>query len=135
LDTVTSFSFFPRLKFTRKIARERDYKGRNGREWGKQSFAVSSLCRRFMDSARFHLKDYIEQTITNRPFFFVETGSIPCPILYDIAFSTIPFPFPLSSFYSVCLQETKRGEFELLFDDDASPSRHAAALFYEHPVI
>lgn len=87
--------------------------------------------RRFMSSARSHLKDYIERTVTNRPFFsLVGTGSIPCPTLYDIAFPANPVLPCLPA-----LGEGRNGKLELLFDDDASPSRRAAALFYGHPVM
>lgn len=48
--------------------------------------------RRFMDSARSHLKDYIEQTITNRPFFsrWDWFNSLPYPLWYR--FSRHPRP-------------------------------------------
>jgi len=44
--------------------------GRKKKEGGQSKVLQRTRSRRrFMDSARSHLKDYIEQTITNRPFF------------------------------------------------------------------
>lgn len=123
--------FFPHEEdaLGKTVKKKDDGEARRKREDGQNKVLQRTRSRRrFMDSARSHLKDYIEQTITNQSFFF-SLGSIPCPTLYNIAFPATP------SLYPVCLPKTEGGKFELLFDDDASPSRRGAALFYGHLVM
>lgn len=58
---------------------------KEGRIWGRAKVLQRASSRlRFMDSARSHLKDYIEQTITNRPFFsrWDWFNSLPYPLWY-----------------------------------------------------
>lgn len=83
-----------------------------------------------MNSARSHLKDYIREGSRNEQgrrkeerSFSIATAPIPA-ILYDIVY---PRPSLLSPHNLE--EEEERGNFELLFDDDASPAR-AVALFY-----
>jgi len=68
--------------------------------WGRTQSKVLQRTRsrqRFMDSARSHLKDYIEQTITNRPFFsrWDWFNSLPYPLWYR--FSCYPRSLSRSS--------------------------------------
>lgn len=63
-----------------------EWKREERRESGQSKVLqrTRSRRRRFMDSARSHLKDYIEQTITNRPFFsrWDWFNSLPYPLWY-----------------------------------------------------
>lgn len=79
------------------------------------------FARRFMDSARSHLKDYIWEDCNERGIFFHRSATAPIlATLYDIVHPG-RFLSPQG--------DGGKGKFQLLFDDDASPTR-AVALFY-----
>lgn len=126
------------ISFTIIIALEGEWRkeGRKNKKkkGGKRKIAplwVHSLLDGFMNSARSHLKDYIREGSRNERgrrerSFSIATAPIPA-ILYDIVH---PRPSLLSPHnLEEEKEEEERGNFELLFDDDASPAR-AVALFY-----
>lgn len=135
------FSFYSSsssTSFTIIIALEGEWRkeGRKNKKkkGGKRKIAplwVHSLLDGFMNSARSHLKDYIREGSRNERgrrerSFSIATAPIPA-ILYDIVH---PRPSLLSPHnLEEEKEEEERGNFELLFDDDASPAR-AVALFY-----
>lgn len=74
-----------------------------------------------MDSARSHLKDYIWADCNELgDLFFLLLATVP-PFLLPFTISFRPPP---------CFLPRKKGNFELLFDDDASPTPCSVALFY-----
>lgn len=80
------FSFFfrpQRGRIRKKKSEEKGITEKGGRKrMGKAKFCSKLASRRrFMDSARSHLKDYIEPTITNRPFFSLSSGLVQFPAL------------------------------------------------------
>lgn len=105
LDTaVAGFFFFfllfsPARTYGGRWQRKRIMRGGKGENEESKVLQWARSCRRFMDSARSHLKDYIEQTITNRLFFSRRDrfNSLPYPLWYRFSYHPFsPTPPPRS---------------------------------------